>query len=298
MPFFSIIIPTYNRAHLIKETIASVRKQTFQDWECIVIDDGSTDSTKLVVQEIIENDERIRYIYQENAERSAARNNGIDNANGEYLCFLDSDDAYTVDNLMNWFQFWNQEEEKEAFAYCNAEYKKKGENSNISGKNLPEKDITLFFLEYPIVPARICIHNNLLKEHKFELDCIICEDICLWMKLSCHFKCFHSNHIGAIYNIHDDNSIHLKNPAHIKLLNGLNYFFNKYPYIKQKISQKKLSYFYSRVEINIAKYYLYNKNRVKALEYAVRSLIRSPFDEKLKYKITSIFNILLNRKQI
>ena len=71
-PFFSIILPTYNRAYILSETIGKVICQSCQDWDLLVIDDGSKDNTKEVVESI--NDDRIRYIYQENKERSVARN--------------------------------------------------------------------------------------------------------------------------------------------------------------------------------------------------------------------------------
>ena len=96
-PFFSVVIPTYNRAHLIKKTIESVRQQTFSNWELIVVDDGSTDNTKEVVLSI--DDERIHYVYQNNAERGVARNNGFHHSKGRYICFLDSDDYYEKDHL-------------------------------------------------------------------------------------------------------------------------------------------------------------------------------------------------------
>jgi len=98
-PFFSIIVPTYNRAHLISKAIESVIAQSFVNWELIIVDDGSTDKTMDLIASYQEKDTRIRYIYQENAERSAARNNGIDHAKGEYICFLDSDDYYLKKNL-------------------------------------------------------------------------------------------------------------------------------------------------------------------------------------------------------
>ena len=93
-PYFSIIIPAFNRAHLISKAIDSVIAQTFEDWELIIVDDGSTDNTKDLICNYQEKDSRINYIFQKNAERSAARNNGIANAKGEYICFLDSDDYW------------------------------------------------------------------------------------------------------------------------------------------------------------------------------------------------------------
>mgnify|MGYP001801860317 CR=1 FL=1 len=89
-PLFSIIIPTRNRAPLLLKAIDSVRSQVFKNWELIIVDDGSTDDTREVVEGIQEN--RIRYFYQEHKERSGARNRGIKVARGDYICFLDDDD--------------------------------------------------------------------------------------------------------------------------------------------------------------------------------------------------------------
>ena len=97
-PFFSVIIPTYNRAHLVGETIESVLAQTFKDFELIIVDDGSTDNTKEVVSKYL-SDPRVKYIYQENKERAAARNNGIKNSNGKWMAFLDSDDLLLPNHL-------------------------------------------------------------------------------------------------------------------------------------------------------------------------------------------------------
>ena len=95
--FFSIIIPTFNRANLIHIPIKSVIEQSYNDWELIIVDDGSTDHTKQVVQAF--KDDRIQYFYKKNEERSIARNFGIAKANGKYLCFLDSDDYYLPNHL-------------------------------------------------------------------------------------------------------------------------------------------------------------------------------------------------------
>ena len=93
----SVIIPTYNRERFIGEAIHSVLSQTYPDFEIIVVDDGSTDTTQEVVAGF--GDPRIRYIYQDNQWVVAARNRGINASSGEYLTFLDSDDALTEDAL-------------------------------------------------------------------------------------------------------------------------------------------------------------------------------------------------------
>lgn len=89
-PTFSIILPTYNRRSLLPRAVKSVLVQEFTNWELIIIDDGSTDDTKEYVSGIL--NDKIHYHYQENKGRSAARNEGIEKALGEYVCFLDSDD--------------------------------------------------------------------------------------------------------------------------------------------------------------------------------------------------------------
>ena len=103
----SIILPTYNREDFILTAINSVVAQTYNDWELIIIDDGSTDSTKDFIAPYTK-DLRIRYYFQKNQERSAARNNGIDLAKGKFICFLDSDDYY----LSNHLSILNDEIEK------------------------------------------------------------------------------------------------------------------------------------------------------------------------------------------
>lgn len=92
MPAVSVIIPCYNHAHYLGHALESVLAQTFRSWEAIVVDDGSTDSTRDVAAQF--SDPRIRYIYQGNRGLSAARNTGIRAAQGEFLAFLDADDEW------------------------------------------------------------------------------------------------------------------------------------------------------------------------------------------------------------
>lgn len=89
----SVIVPAFNRAGLIPDTIASLQAQTFPHWECIVVDDGSTDNTKEVIARLSAEDGRVRYVYQENRGLPAARNRGLDLIRGNYVQFLDSDDT-------------------------------------------------------------------------------------------------------------------------------------------------------------------------------------------------------------
>ena len=96
-PIFTVIIPTFNRGNLIVSAINSVLNQTFEDFELIVVDDGSEDNTREVVDDIV--DPRLRYIFKENGGQNSALNVGIKSARGEYIAFLDSDDIWLPNKL-------------------------------------------------------------------------------------------------------------------------------------------------------------------------------------------------------
>jgi glycosyltransferase involved in cell wall biosynthesis len=96
-PFFSVIVPIYNRAHQLETALRSVLEQTEPNFEVIVVDDGSTDSPESVIDAL--RDPRVVYVRQENRGGSAARNAGIDCARGRFIAFLDSDDRYLPHHL-------------------------------------------------------------------------------------------------------------------------------------------------------------------------------------------------------
>lgn len=105
MPAISVIIPAYNRANYVTKAIDSVLAQTYTDYEIIVVDDGSTDNTKDVLQPYMD---RINYIYQENRGVSAARNTGIQVASGNWMAFLDSDDIWLPEKLSIQMEYINR----------------------------------------------------------------------------------------------------------------------------------------------------------------------------------------------
>lgn len=98
--FFSIVIPTFNRSTFLPSAFESIRSQTYQDFEIIVVNDGSTDNTEEIVSKHQKIDPRIKLINQENAERGAARNKGWKAAAGKYVVFFDSDDLMKADYLL------------------------------------------------------------------------------------------------------------------------------------------------------------------------------------------------------
>jgi len=121
IPLVSVIVPTYNYARYIQETLDSLRAQTFEDWECIVVDDGSTDDTATTVARYAAGDARIAYVWQENAKQAAARNNGIRQARGKYIQFLDADDLLESEKLDRQVKFLEQHADVDV-VYSNVRY--------------------------------------------------------------------------------------------------------------------------------------------------------------------------------
>ena len=99
MALITIIMPAYNVDQYITDSINSVLSQSIEDWELIVVNDGSTDNTQKLIEQFVEKDSRIKLINQENAGVSSARNKGLSLATGKYISFLDSDDIYDKDYM-------------------------------------------------------------------------------------------------------------------------------------------------------------------------------------------------------
>lgn len=104
MPQVSVVISAYQKAELLPHTLQSVLDQTFDDYEVLVVDDGSTDDTRAVVENFAAHDDRIRYIYQENQGPGSARNTGIRAASADLIALLDGDDVWLPDKLAHQVQ--------------------------------------------------------------------------------------------------------------------------------------------------------------------------------------------------
>ncbi len=104
-PLVSIIVPSYNYGHFIEMTLDSVAAQTYEEIECVVVDDGSTDDTVERVARFVERDKRFLYLYKTNEGLGAAQNTGIMNSRGEYLQFLDSDDLLESEKVSQQVEF-------------------------------------------------------------------------------------------------------------------------------------------------------------------------------------------------
>jgi len=137
-PTVSVIIPTYNRAHLISRAIKSVLNQTYQDFELIVVDDGSTDNTEEVIQNF--KDKRIKYFrHKINRGGNMARNTGLKNSKGQYIAFLDSDDEWLPEKLEKQLKvFAESKDERLSFVYCGAIFISQKDNKEVK-RLLPQE---------------------------------------------------------------------------------------------------------------------------------------------------------------
>lgn len=120
-PLISIIVPCYKQAQYLSECLQSVTDQTYQNWECIIVDDGSPDNTENIAKTWCLKDKRIKYLYKDNGGLSAARNTGIAIAQGEWILPLDADDKIAAQYLELAVQFI-ENDDKVGIIYCEAEF--------------------------------------------------------------------------------------------------------------------------------------------------------------------------------
>ncbi len=115
----SIIVPCYNIAEFLGETLDSVLAQSYTDWECIIIDDGSIDSTANIAEEYIRKDDRFKYIHQKNKGLAGARNTGIKKSSGKYILPLDGDDLIAASYIEKAVKILEEKEEiKVVYAFA------------------------------------------------------------------------------------------------------------------------------------------------------------------------------------
>jgi len=295
-PFFSIIVPAYNRAYILPRTIQSVLDQTFSDWELIVIDDGSKDNTATMMKGYT--DPRIHYHYQENKERSAARNNGIRNAKGKYICFLDSDDEFLPTHLSALFELIEKEKEPVALFYSNCfMVYEDGTKRELISTVQKGDGWHVFFLKNSIIPARICIHQDVLKEIKFREDIVIVEDTVLWTSIAIKYPVYHLNQSTVNYHWHDDNSVNIAKNCFLPRLKGLNKMFedeNVGKHIPSALKNELLSGCY----FGIARHHELKRNFFSMLKNLILSIIKMPGSPQTKAKFFMIYAYIRGIKNV
>lgn len=149
MPEVSVIIPTFNRADYLMATARSVQDQALTDWECLIIDDGSTDNSKSVIDQLIKEDNRFRFYSRLDTDKikgvSSCRNIGIENAKGRYIVFLDSDDLLQEQCLSNRLSFAQKFPDSKWYLF-KMQVLKNGEPGRIIGE-VPDNISTASFIK-------------------------------------------------------------------------------------------------------------------------------------------------------
>lgn len=213
----SVIIPTYNRSHLIGDSIHSVLVQTYSNLEVIVVDDGSTDNTEEVIAAI--SDTRLRYVRQPNCGRSNARNHALSLATGKYITFLDSDDLYLPNKVEMQVAFLNKHPGT-GMVYTSAHC------INDNGEMLAHKYIAsvsgliyeniAFFTPVTITLPTVMTYKKVLDHVSgFDENLHRLEDTDMWRRISKSYRIDAMPEYTCLLRTHDDNSLLNQNPDHI-----------------------------------------------------------------------------------
>lgn len=207
---FSIIIPTYNRASLIGDTLQSILSQTFTQFEVLVIDDGSKDDTAHVMAVWAEKDARIKYLQKENGERGAARNYGIERAQGQYITFIDSDDIAYDNYLQHAYHNLYQKQWPQCYAQAYEIKEKATGRLLVSPKNINTETVNEDLLKGNLLSCiGVFVKKEVFNTLKFEADRNFAgtEDWLLWLQLAARYPIFYSNKVTAAMLEHDTRSV-------------------------------------------------------------------------------------------
>lgn len=257
MPIVSVIIPTYNRASFITKAIDSVLEQTFNDFEIIVIDDGSTDQTK---EKLKPYQNKIIYRYQENQGIAKARNQGLEIAQGDYIAFLDSDDFWKPEKIQKQIEFFDKHPAYGLVAtQClvnivdeNLETLKYVQGEEVHYELTYEKIFQRPFIKTPSV----LIKKQCFQEiGTFNEDLRVLEDVDLWLRLAQKYKIGFINEPLTIYTRGHEKD--RRDGLEVRI-NRLKISERNYDpdLISKKIYQKKLS----SLHAHIGKHYIQRGN--------------------------------------
>lgn len=208
----SVVISLYNKEQSIATTLQTVLKQTYQDFEIVIVNDGSTDHSVEEVAKVT--DPRIRLIHQSNAGVSAARNRGIEEAKGEYIAFLDADDEWKSDYLKIQYKLTQKYPECSIFA-CNYEFKDvQGKVTPTIIRKLPfngEDGILSNYFKVaccshpPLWTSAVMVKKNAIQSiGDFPVNVKSGEDLLTWAKLAVNGKIAFSKQILAVYHIRNE----------------------------------------------------------------------------------------------
>lgn len=213
MEQITVIIPTYNRQEHLKRSVNSVLKQSYQNFQLIVVDDGSTDGSAFYIENLAH--PKIKLITQNNRGVSSARNIGIVAAQTEWIAFLDSDDEWFPQKLQAQVDFIQKNPHLE-FIHSNEIWNRNGVRVNPPKKfDKSNDEIFRRSLEMCLIsPSTVMMKKSLAEKHgRFNEEFIICEDYDLWLKILARQEVgFMSDHLITKYGGHED-QLSTKYPA-------------------------------------------------------------------------------------
>ncbi|MDI9320630.1 MAG: glycosyltransferase [Phycisphaerales bacterium] len=272
-PFFSIVIPSYNRSEMIVKTIASVLQQTFNDFEIIVVDDGGTDNTEEVVCNI--KDKRIQYFKKQNGERAAARNCGAAIARGQFVNFFDSDDIALPNHLQEAHSLLSKHPDA---VWFHLGYAFADPNDQVFRAINSLKGDTLNPIVCdgnPLSCNGVFIRKDIITQHKFNEDRNLSasEDYELWCRLAARFPLYYSNTITSWVVDHDLRSVRTINGA--ILINRLSLLVQ---YLKK--DEQVITYFgkdFSKIEMDSNSYIALHladvpKYKLRSVVYTIKAM--------------------------
>lgn len=290
-PFFSIIIPVYNRADKIENTINSCLSQEFNDFQIVVIDDCSTDKTVEVIESI--HDQRISLIKNKvNSERCISRNNGIELAKGKYVCFLDSDDLFLPNHLLTFYEKLKKMNFPDCMIFSNSYLQ-------YDGKELLEKKVDSFhypsrfnyLLEYTPNPARVCVSREVLHKHQFDKKIPGIEDLDLWLRIALNYPIYHIQKFTNVYSIHDEMYSISSKKKYTNELRMLNYVASKSE-LKNVLPRNKVNRLKSMCYFFLSNFEFESGNRWKTIMNACLSIYLYPKGYNGKTNKILLVNIL------
>ena len=200
---FSVIMPLYNKAAYVENAIRSVLEQTYPHYELIVVNDGSKDDSAVIAEELLKEVPNARLINQDNAGVAVARNNGVAQAKGGYVCFLDADDWWDVSFLQEMQQFIKGYPEAGIWG-TNYWYVKKGKTHVAVPFETGYINYPKLYAETSVMPLTsisVCIKKDIFNElGGFPKWIKLGEDFLLWSKIALNHKVAFLNKAIAYYN--------------------------------------------------------------------------------------------------
>lgn len=276
-PFFSVIIPTYNRAALILDTIKTVIAQEYQNFEIIVVDDGSTDNTEEIIKAY--NHPKIIYHRKENEERAVARNTGTQLAKGDYVTFFDSDDYLYPNHFTEAIKLIEQHNNPEFF-YLPFDIMDASTRKIIKKQEIhPYTDFNKMLINGNYLSCNgVFLRKDVALQHPFntDRDLSASEDYDLWLHLAARYTIYHGDVITSTLLNHDYRSVLIiKKEPLIKRIQLLIRTCSSDVLIN-KIYKEKLDIFRAKCYLYLSLHLAMSKHKKEAIYFFLRGIKEHP----------------------